>query len=447
MPAKKTTRKVATKTTQKTKAKHSRTIVQRKNTSLPISVFANVMKQFDAAAKKMKIDPQLRDFIKMPRRSTMVNLPVRMDSGDFEMFTAYRVQHSIARGPAKGGIRYHPGVTLDEVQALATWMTFKCAVVNIPFGGGKGGVVCDPQKLSAGELERLTRRYVADMIELFGPDDDIPAPDVGTGPQVMAWFMDTYSMRENRSIPGVVTGKPISLGGSLGRSEATGRGVMIATREAARHLNLELSEATASVQGFGNVGSISAKLLHDHGVKFTYVSDVTGGIHNPKGIDIDKLITYSAKNKSILGFPGSKQVKPQEVLYADVDILIPAALENQITEQNAAKISCKILSEGANGPVTPEADKTLEKNGVLVIPDILCNAGGVTVSYFEWVQNRIGYFWTEEEVNRRLEEKMILAFKDVYETSRSHKTSMRIAAFMVAIARVVDVVRLRGIYS
>ncbi len=433
--------------TAKTPARHSRSVVSRKNTTIPISVFGNVMKQFDAAAKKLKLDPALLGFVKVPRRSTIVNLPVQMDNGTFKMFTGYRVQHSIARGPSKGGIRYHPDVTLDEVQALAAWMTWKSAVVNIPFGGGKGGVVCDPQTMSQGELERLTRRYVADMINLFGPDDDIPAPDVGTGPKVMGWFMDTYSMKGNHSVPGAVTGKPIVLGGSLGRTEATGRGVMLTTREAARHLKLELSNATASVQGFGNVGSISAKLLHELGVKFLYVSDVNGAIHNPDGIDIPALIDYVDKKKSIMGFKGGTVVDAEEVLYAKVDILIPAALENQITAENAGKIRCRIVAEGANGPVTPEADKILEKKGILVIPDILCNAGGVTVSYFEWVQNRIGYFWTEEEVNRRLEEKMVAAFKDVLDMSLRHETSMRIGAFMLAITRVVEVVQLRGIYS
>ncbi len=427
--------------------RHSRSVVSRKNTTIPISVFGNVLKQFEAAAKKLNIDPSLKEFIKIPRRSTIVNLPVQMDDGTFKMFTGYRVQHSIARGPSKGGIRYHPDVSLDEVQALAAWMTWKSAVVNIPFGGGKGGVVCDPHSLSEGELERLTRRYVADMMNVFGPDDDIPAPDVGTGPRVMAWFMDTYSMKENHSVPSVVTGKPIALGGSLGRTEATGRGVMLSTREAAKHLKLDLSRATASVQGFGNVGSISAKLLHEMGVKFMYVSDVTGAIHDPKGIDIPKLIEYVAKEKTIVGFPGAKKVKPNDVLFAKVDILIPAALENQITAENAARIRCTIIAEGANGPVTPEADKILEKNKIMAIPDILCNAGGVTVSYFEWVQNRIGYFWTEEEVNHRLEQKMVAAFNDVLDMSLSNKVSMRIGAFMLAITRVVEVVQLRGIYA
>lgn len=447
MAVKKTTAKKAAAKKTLPKSKHSRSIVQRKNTTIPISVFGNVMKQFEAAAKKLSIDESLLNFIKVPRRSTMVNLPVKMDDGSFKMFQAFRVQHSIARGPAKGGIRYHPGVTLDEVQALAAWMTWKCSVVNIPFGGGKGGIICDPNKLTEGELERLTRRYVADMIDLFGPDDDIPAPDVGTGPKVMGWFMDTYAMRENRSIPGVVTGKPIAIGGSLGRNEATGRGVMFSVRSAAKYLKMDLSSSTASVQGFGNVGSISAKLLHELGVKFKYVSDVTGAIYDPKGIDIPKLITYVEKKKTIIGFPGTKKVKPEDVLFADVDILIPAALENQITDKNAKRVKAKLVAEGANGPVTPEADAILEKKNIMVIPDILCNAGGVTVSYFEWVQNRIGYFWTEEEVNRRLEEKMVMAFNDVLSMALENKTSLRIGAFMLAITRVVDIVKLRGIYS
>ncbi len=444
--AKALTRKSGTTTRPKRK-RHPRSIAQRKNITIPISVFGNVMKQFDAAARKLKIDPSLRDIMKAPRRSTIVNLPVQMDDGSYRLFIAYRVQHSIARGPAKGGIRYHPDVTLDEVQALASWMTFKSAVVNIPFGGGKGGIVCDPHKLSESELERLTRRYVADMMHLFGPERDVPAPDVGTGPRVMGWFMDTYSMREGHSVPGVVTGKPISLGGSLGRVEATGRGVMLNTREAARHIGLSLKGATASVQGFGNVGSVTARLLHELGVKFLYVSDVNGALHNPNGIGIPDLVTYVEKEGTVVGFPGARKARPENVLYAEVDIMIPAALENQITDKNAHKINCRILAEGANGPTTPEADAILDKKGVLVIPDILCNAGGVTVSYFEWVQDRIGYFWLEEEVNRRLEEKLVAAFNDVLVVSLEHKVNMRIAAFMLAITRLLEVVQLRGIYA
>lgn len=447
MPKKTVTKKTTKIKRSKAVKTHSKSIVQTKDRTIPISVFGNVLKQFEEAAAKLHIDESIKEFIKVPRRSTLANLPVRMDDGSYKIFQGFRVQHSIARGPAKGGIRYHPDVSLDEVQALAAWMTWKCAVVNIPFGGGKGGIICDPQKMSEGELERLTRRYVADLIDLFGPDDDIPAPDVGTGPKVMGWFMDTYAMRGNKSITGVVTGKPVVLGGSQGRTEATGRGVMLTTREAAKYLKMDLGSATASVQGFGNVGSISAKLLHELGVKFQYVSDVSGAIYDPEGLDIPALIKYVEKHKSILGFPGSQKVDSNEVLFAKVDILIPAALENQITDKNARKVKAKIVSEGANGPVTPEADKILEKKGIMVIPDILCNAGGVTVSYFEWVQNRIGYFWIEEEVNNRLEEKMVLAFNDVLDMALKNKVSLRIGAFMVAIQRVIDVVKLRGIYS
>jgi len=427
--------------------KHPRSVVQRKDTTLPISVFGNVMKQFNTAAGKLNLDKNILEFIKVPRRSTMVNLPVIMDDGSFRMFTGFRVQHSIARGPAKGGIRYHPDVNLDEVQALASWMTWKCAVVNIPFGGGKGGIICDPQKLSQGELERLTRRYVADMSDLFGPDTDVPAPDVGSGPNVMAWFMDTYSMKMNHSVPGAVTGKPLVLGGSQGRVEATGRGVMLCIREAAKHMGIHLDRCTAAVQGFGNVGSITAKLLHDLGVKITHISDVNGAIYSPNGIDIQKLIKYAAEKKTIIGFPGVEVIDAVKVLSAKVDILVPAALENQITAKNAKSIKCRILAEGANGPTSPEADEILDKNGIVVIPDILANAGGVTVSYFEWVQNRIGYFWSEVEVNRRLEEKMVASYKDVQTVADENKVSLRIAAYMLAISRVVEVVQLRGIHA
>ncbi len=426
---------------------HSARIAANKTTTLPISIFGNVLKQVDAAAAKLKLDPTIVEFIKLPRRSTIAILPVRMDDGTYRMFTSFRVQHSIARGPGKGGIRYHPDVTLDEVQALAAWMTWKCAVVNIPFGGAKGGVICDPQKMSVGELERMTRRYAADMMHLFGPDTDVPAPDVGTGPQVMAWIMDTVSMREHHAVPGVVTGKPLVLGGSLGRVEATGRGVMISIREAAKKIGLNLKGATATVEGFGNVGSISAKLLHQMGVKITQVSDVNGALSNPKGIDIPALLVHMEQKKTVVGFKGAKASDPNDVLFADVDIVIPAALENRITEENAKNIKCKIIAEGANGPTIPEADGILDKKKVLIIPDILCNAGGVTVSYFEWVQNRIGYFWSEEEVNKRLEEKMEMSFRDVWAMKEEYNTTLRIAAYILAIKRVIEVVSLRGIYS
>jgi glutamate dehydrogenase (NAD(P)+) len=418
-----------------------------KSVTIPISTFENVMKQFDQAAAKLKIDPGLLEFIKYPRKSTIVKLPVRMDDGRFQMFTGYRVQHSIARGPAKGGIRYHPDVTLDEVSALASWMTWKCAVVNIPFGGGKGGIVCDPGKMSQGELERLTRRYTTALLEVVGPDKDIPAPDVNTNEKTMAWFMDTFSMHAQHTVTSAITGKPIVLGGSRGRREATGAGVVITVREALKHLKMVASRTTAAVQGFGNVGSVAADYLQRLGVKVTYVCDVFGGLHNPNGIDIPALIEYVNKNKKVIGFSGAKPFNKDRLLYTNVDILVPAALENQITSKNAAKIKARILAEGANGPVTPDADKILEKNNVFVIPDILCNAGGVTVSYFEWVQDRMGFFWTEEEVNNRLEQFMTSAFNDVLKVALKNKVHLRIAAFMVAIQRVVDVVMLRGIYS
>jgi glutamate dehydrogenase (NAD(P)+) len=418
-----------------------------KSVTIPVSTFENVMRQFDQAAVKLSIDPGLLDFIKYPRKSTIVKLPVRMDDGSFRMFTGYRVQHSIVRGPAKGGIRYHPDVTLDEVQALASWMTWKCAIANIPFGGGKGGIACDPSKLSDGELERLTRRYTAAFIDLFGPEKDIPAPDVNTGERTMAWIMDTFSMHAQHTVTSVVTGKPVIMGGSLGRREATGAGVVITTREALHHLEMPPESVTAAVQGFGNVGSVAAQYLQKLGVRVTHVCDVYGGIYNPRGIDIDALTEYSLQKRKVAGFPGGEAFDKDEILYADVDILVPAALENQITAKNAEKIKAKVIAEGANGPVTPDADPILADKGVFVIPDILCNAGGVTVSYFEWVQDRMGFFWTRDEVNARLEMFMTYAFKDVLRVALENKVSLRIAAFMVAIQRVVDVVMLRGIYA
>jgi len=418
-----------------------------KSVTIPVSTFENAMKQFDQAAARLNIDKGLLEFIKYPRRSTIVKLPVKMDDGTFKMFTGYRVQHSIVRGPAKGGVRYHSDVNLDEVQALAAWMTWKCAIVNIPFGGGKGGIACDPAKMSDGELERLTRRYTASFSDMFGPESDIPAPDVNTNERTMAWIMDTYSMHSLHTVTSVVTGKPLVLGGSRGRREATGAGVVITVREALKHLKMDPAKSTAAVQGFGNVGSVAARHLFRMGVKVTHVCDVFGGLVNPKGIDIESLIEYVNKNKKIVGFPGAKPFDNKKILYADVDILVPAALENQITEKNAARVKAKIIAEGANGPVTPEADKILDKNRVFVIPDILCNAGGVTVSYFEWVQDRMGYFWTEEEVNARLEIIMVNAFADVLKTAVENKVPLRLAAFMVAIQKVVDVVQLRGIYA
>jgi glutamate dehydrogenase (NAD(P)+) len=418
-----------------------------KSDTIPISTFENVMKQFDQAASQLHLEPGLLEFLKYPRRSTIVKLPVKMDDGRFQMFTGYRVQHSVVRGPAKGGVRFHPDVTLDEVQALASWMTWKSAVVDIPFGGGKGGIECNPSKMSEGELERLTRRYTASLMDLFGPEKDIPAPDVNTNEKTMAWMMDTYSMNVQHTETAVVTGKPVVLGGSRGRHEATGRGVVITVREAMKHLGISTERSTAAVQGFGNVGSVTAHHLHQLGIKVTHVCDVFGGLYNPKGINIDSLLEHVEKNGMVVDFPEAEPFNKDEILYADVDVLVPAALENQILEDNAPKVKARIIAEGANGPVVPEADPILAENGSVVIPDILCNAGGVTVSYFEWVQDRIGYFWAESDVNERLERFMTKAFHEVLDVSVENNVSPRIAAFMVAIQRVVAVLKLRGIYA
>ncbi|NOT32548.1 MAG: Glu/Leu/Phe/Val dehydrogenase [Candidatus Eisenbacteria bacterium] len=420
--------------------------VQNTNQQKELNPLANAERQFDEAAARLNLPEGIRELLKKPRRATIVSLPVQMDDGNIKVFTGYRVQHSIVRGPAKGGIRYHPDVTLEEVEALAAWMTWKCAVVNIPYGGGKGGVQCDPSKMSKGEIERLTRRYAADLSDLFGPESDIPAPDVNTNEQVMAWIVDTYSMHERRTEYAVVTGKPIEVGGSLGRREATGRGVMLCVRELCKHLNVSLQGVRVAVQGFGNVGSVSADLLAKQGARILAVSDVTGAIHNPDGLDIPALIKWVADHRGVKGFPGSKPLDRSIIEY-DCDILIPAALENQITAENAGRVKARIVAEGANGPTTPDADTILERNGVQVIPDILCNSGGVTVSYFEWVQNRMGFYWTEAEVNSRLEQYMVDAFNGVLAKSVEQKVSLRMAAFLVAIERVVKVIMLRGVYA
>ncbi|HTK69964.1 MAG TPA: Glu/Leu/Phe/Val dehydrogenase [Candidatus Eisenbacteria bacterium] len=407
----------------------------------------NARLQFEEAAARLKLDPSFVQIIKEPRRATIVKLPVGMDDGSFRVFTGYRVQHSIIRGPAKGGIRYHPDVTLEEVMALAAWMTWKCAVVNIPFGGGKGGIICDPSKMSKGELERLTRRYVADLIDVLGPESDVPAPDVNTNEQTMAWIMDTYSMHARHTVTSVVTGKPLALGGSAGRREATGRGVLFVIREAAKRIGLDLREARVVVQGFGNVGSVAADLLTKDGARIVGASDVKGAIQNPNGLDIPALLKHVADTKSVVGFAGSTPVDAKKLLELPCDILIPAALENQITHVNAGRIQARIVAEGANGPTTTQADKILNKAGVLVIPDILANSGGVTVSYFEWVQDRMGFFWREQEVNERLEHIMVNAFNDVARMADEHGVSFRVAAFMLAIKRVVDVIQVRGVYA
>ena len=407
----------------------------------------NAERQFEEAAARLGLNAGVKEVLKRPRRATIQHLPVLMDDGTIRVFVGYRVQHSIARGPAKGGIRFHQDVTLDEVSALASWMTWKCAVADLPFGGGKGGVVVDPRKLSPGELERLTRRYAADLSDVFGPDSDVPAPDVNTGEREMAWIVDTYSMHERRTVLAVVTGKPLEIGGSAGRREATGRGVMICIDQMCRHLQMPLKGARIAVQGFGNVGGVAADLLvKECGAKLVAASDVSGTIHNPDGLDVPALLKHVAAKKGVAGFPGSKPLATS-IIEVDCDVLVPAALENQITAENAALVKAKIIGEGANGPTTPDADTILQERGVWVIPDILCNAGGVTVSYFEWVQNRMGFYWPEHEVNSRLREKMEQAFGDVIKTALQEKCSLRVAAYMVAIRRVLRVHELRGMYS
>jgi glutamate dehydrogenase (NAD(P)+) len=412
------------------------------------AIFGAMLEEFDYAARILKLDAGIWKILTQPKRQIIVSCPVQMDSGEVEVFTGYRVQYNITLGPAKGGIRYHPDVSLDEVTALAAWMTWKCAVAHIPFGGGKGGVVCDPTRMSRRELEALTRRYVSEIIDAIGPEKDVPAPDVNTNDQVMAWVMDTYSMHVGHTSTAVVTGKPIEMGGSLGRREATGRGVMIVTREAAKHLGFEIKGATVAVQGFGNVGSVSADLLAKQGAKIVAVTDWKGGVYNKQGLDVPALLDYARTHeKTVDGFPGGEPLANDDLWGLDVDVLIPAALENQITEENAPKIRAKILTEGANGPTTPGAHKIMHDNGVLVIPDILANSGGVTTSYFEWVQDRYGYFWEEDEVNTRLEKKMCEAFDDVLKTSLQYKVDLRTAAYIVAINRVGTVTKLRGMYA
>ncbi|HEX8818151.1 MAG TPA: Glu/Leu/Phe/Val dehydrogenase [Terriglobales bacterium] len=403
--------------------------------------------RFDLAARKLNLDEGLWKVLRQPTREIIVHIPVSMDNGTLEVFTGYRVQHSIARGPAKGGIRYAPDVSLDEVRALASWMTWKCAVVNIPFGGAKGGIICNPHKMSMGELERMTRRYTAELFEFIGPEKDVPAPDVNTNEQTMAWIMDTYSMHMRQTVTAVVTGKPINIGGSRGRREATGRGVMMTCDQAIKKLGLQKESCRVIVQGFGNVGSNAALLMHNAGYKIIGIIEVDGAIYNKNGIDLQGVWDYRAKNGTIQGFPGVEKVDPAELLLTECEILIPAATENQITSQNADRVKCRILAEGANGPTTAAADEILAEKKVFVIPDILCNAGGVTTSYFEWVQDRQGYFWKESVVNEELERIMDTAFDDVVRYSETHKVNNRIAAYMLAIDRVAYTIRQRGIYA
>jgi glutamate dehydrogenase (NAD(P)+) len=411
------------------------------------SIFGAMLQEFDGAARILNLEPGIWRILTQPKRQITVSCPVQMDNGDIEVFTGYRVQYNITLGPAKGGIRYHPDVTLDEVTALAAWMTWKCAVAHVPFGGGKGGVICDPTRMSKRELEALTRRYVAEIIDAIGPDKDVPAPDVNTNEQVMAWIMDTYSMHVGRTETAIVTGKPVILGGSEGRREATGRGVMICTREAAAHLELDLAHATIAVQGFGNVGSVSADLLNKLGARIVAVTDWKGGVYNKAGLDVPKLIAWTREHKTVDGFPDAEPLTNEDLFGLDVDVLIPAALENQISADNAASIRARIVVEGANGPTTPDAHKMMHERGIFVVPDILANAGGVTGSYFEWVQNRHGFYWTETDVNQRLEAKMVEAFHAVLKISLKYNVDMRTAAYIEAIDRVATVTRMRGMYA
>jgi len=403
--------------------------------------------RFDAAARRLDLDDGMQKVLRSPAREVTVHIPVQLDDGRLEVFTGYRVQHSIARGPAKGGIRYAPDVTLDEVRALASWMTWKCAVTNIPFGGAKGGVICDPTLLSPGELERMTRRYTAQLYEFIGPEIDVPAPDMNTNEQTMAWIMDTYSMRSGHTQTAVVTGKPIDLGGSRGRSEATGRGCMIVTEQALRKLGIERSAARVVIQGFGNVGGMAAKIMARAGFKIIAIIEYDGAIYNDKGLDIRALAEHRAHTGSINGFAGGEEVPREEALYMETDVLLPAAKENVITSHNAHRLRTRILCEGANGPTTYAADPILAQKGIFVIPDILANSGGVTVSYFEWVQDRQGYFWNEQLVNDRLEEIMINSFQDLVAYAEKHGVDNRLVAYMLALDRVAFAVKLRGIYA
>ena len=410
------------------------------------SLFAMAQAQFDEAADKLGLNPNVRGILREPRRELTVHFPTELDDGSIGMFTGFRVQHNLARGPAKGGIRYHPTVGLDEIKALAMWMTWKCAVVKIPYGGAKGGVICDPKEMSLRELERMTRRYATEMAVLIGPESDIPAPDVNTNAQTMAWIMDTISMHQGYSVPAVVTGKPIAIGGSEGRADATGRGVVYCIQEAAKSRRQELRDARVAVQGFGNVGEASARLLAELGCRIIALSDSSGGIYRADGIDLGLARRHKEENGSLSGTPRTQRISNQDLLEVDCDILIPAALEGVINADNAARVQATIVAEGANGPTSPEADLILREREVMVIPDILCNAGGVTVSYFEWVQDREEFFWALEEINARLRRIMIRAFEDTLRTAREHDVDLRTAAYMLAVGRVAEATLTRGIY-
>ncbi|MEY4167230.1 MAG: hypothetical protein RIR52_1054 [Acidobacteriota bacterium] len=409
--------------------------------------FESMMSRFDHAARLLNLNPDLYQVLRLPNREFTVYIPVFMDNGNIEVFTGYRVQHNFARGPAKGGIRYAPDLSLDEIRALAAWMTWKCAVINIPFGGAQGGVICDPTRMSRSELERLTRRYTAELIDVIGPERDVPGPDLNTNEQTMAWIMDTYSMHARHTVTSVVTGKPVDISGSLGRQEATGRGLLVVINEAAKKFGLRPADTRVVIQGCGNVGGSVARLMHESGYRVIAISDIHGGIYNPGGLDIPDVLGYLHTHQTLENYPQAEPISNHELLELECEALIPAATENQITSQNAPRIRCRILAEGANAPVTDAADEILERNGIFVIPDILANAGSVTCSYFEWVQARMGYFWKESLVNERLADVMTAGFHDVLKYSSAHHVNNRIAAYMLAIDRVAHVTEVRGIYA
>ncbi len=411
-----------------------------------LNPFEMAQRQFDAAADKLGLDDGLRHVMRTPKRQLTVSVPTLMDDGSVRVFEGYRVQHSVARGPAKGGIRYHPRLTLDGTKALAAWMTWKCATVDVPYGGAKGGVVCDPKKMSRGELERMTRRYASEISVLIGPDRDIPAPDVATDAQTMSWIMDTYAMTRGHAAPGVVTGKPVGLGGCPARVEATARGALLCIREACQALRKPLRGATVAVQGFGNAGGNLARLLHHDGARIVAVSDSRGGAYASRGLDLVRVIEHKAQTGSVVGFKGAERITNEELLEAKCDVLVPAALEMQITLKNASRVRARIVAEAANGPTTPGADRVLADKGVFVIPDVLCSAGGVTVSYFEWAQGQQGFLWEEAEVAQRLERFMRRAFHDAHEAARRHRSDLRLGAYTVAVARVAEATRIRGLF-
>jgi glutamate dehydrogenase (NAD(P)+) len=409
--------------------------------------FESMMQRFDEAAKLLNLDPNIYKILRWPNREITLYIPVLMDDGNYQVFTGYRVQHNFARGPAKGGVRFSPDVSLDEVRALAAWMTWKCAVVNIPFGGAKGGIICDPRQMSPGELERLTRRYTAELLDFIGPERDVPAPDMNTNEHVMAWMMDTYSMHARHTVTAVVTGKPVEIGGSKGRKEATGRGLLFVCNEACKLFNLNIAETRVVIQGCGNVGGTAALLMDHQSYKIIGLGDITGSLYNPAGMSVKSVLDYLKANKTVEGYPDAEHITTEELLELDCEILLPAATENQITSHNADRIKCKVLAEGANGPTTAEADDIIFEKKIFVIPDILANAGGVTVSYFEWVQDRMGFFWTEKVVNERLQEIMVNSFKSVVDFADKFKVNTRQAAYMLGIDRVAYDTRLRGIYA